>query len=243
VRVRVWGQGKGSRIVGLSADRGLMFERYNDKARRVIIFARHEAAEYGASEIETEHVLLGLARVEKDWLPGNATLPSIRKQIESRVKARPKPSTVKDLPLSQSSLNALKFAAEESERFGHHYVGPKHLLLGLMREKACLAATVLRRMGLRLAALRKQVYRTIAGAEHRGESNTLPIGAGLELAPTPDVLQILSRAVREAKDLSQPFLGPEHILLGLLGEENSMAAKILQEFGVNLLEVRQKLKR
>ena len=82
-----------------------MFERYTEKARRVIFFARYEASQFGSPYIETEHLLLGLLREDKAltnrFLRSHASIDSIRKQIEGRTPIREKASTSVDLPLSQ----------------------------------------------------------------------------------------------------------------------------------------------
>ena len=97
-----------------------MFERYTEKARRVIFFARYEASQFGSPYIETEHLLLGLLREDKAltnrFLRSHGSVESIRKQIEGRTAIREKVSTSVDLPLSQESKRVLAYAAEEAER-------------------------------------------------------------------------------------------------------------------------------
>jgi ATP-dependent Clp protease ATP-binding subunit ClpC len=138
-----------------------MFERYTEKARRVIFFGRYEASQFGAPYIETEHLLLGLLREDKAltnrFLRSHASVESIRKQIEGHTTIRERVSTSVDLPLSNESKRVLAYAAEEAERLSHHYVGTEHLLLGLMREEKCFAAEVLHERGLRLSAVREQM--------------------------------------------------------------------------------------
>src|SRR5215831_8667868 len=99
-----------------------MFERYTEKARRVIFFARYEASQFGSPYIETEHLLLGLLREEKFLVrqvfnaDPEAAMEAIRREIEARAKIGKKTSTSVDLPLSNESKRALAFAAEEAER-------------------------------------------------------------------------------------------------------------------------------
>ena len=141
-----------------------MFERYTEKARRVIFFARYEASQFGSSDIETEHLLLGLLREDKAltnrFLRSHASVETIRKQIEGRSPIREKVSTSVDLPLSQECKRVLAYAAEEAERLSHKYIGTEHLLLGLLREDKCLAAEILHERGLRLSALREELSRS-----------------------------------------------------------------------------------
>jgi ATP-dependent Clp protease ATP-binding subunit ClpC len=124
-----------------------MFERYTEKARRVIFFARYEASQFGSPYIETEHLLLGLLREDKaltnKFLRSHASVESIRKQIEGHTTIREKVSTSVDLPLSNECKRVLAYAAEEAERLSHKHIGTEHLLLGLLREEKCFAAEIL----------------------------------------------------------------------------------------------------
>ena len=144
--------------------RGSMFERYTEKARRVIFFARYEASQFGSPYIETEHLLLGLLREDKAltnrFLRSHASVESIRKQIEGHTTIREKVSTSVDLPLSNECKRVLAYAAEEAERLSHKHIGTEHLLLGLLREEKCFAAEILLERGLRLPTIREELQRT-----------------------------------------------------------------------------------
>jgi ATP-dependent Clp protease ATP-binding subunit ClpC len=141
-----------------------MFERYTEKARRVIFFARYEASQFGSPYIETEHLLLGLLREDKAltnrFLRSHASVDSIRKQIEGHTTMREKGSTSVDLPLSNECKRVLAYAAEEAERLSHKHIGTEHLLLGLLREDKCFAAEILHERGLRLSAIREELARS-----------------------------------------------------------------------------------
>jgi ATP-dependent Clp protease ATP-binding subunit ClpC len=137
-----------------------MFERYTEKARRVIFFARYEASQFGSPLIETEHLLLGILREDKAltnrFLRSHVVVESIRKQIEEHTTIREKVSTSVDLPLSNESKRVLAYAAEEAEKMGHKHIGPEHLLLGLMREEKGFAAEMLKERGLKLKQVREE---------------------------------------------------------------------------------------
>ena len=141
-----------------------MFERYTEKARRVIFFARYEASQFGSPFIETEHLLLGLLREDKQlanrFLRSHAAVESIRKQIEGHTTVREKVSTSVDLPLSHECKRVLAYGAEEAERLNHKHIGTEHLLLGLLREEKCFAAEILHERGLRLATIREELQRS-----------------------------------------------------------------------------------
>ncbi|MEE8349914.1 MAG: ATP-dependent Clp protease ATP-binding subunit [Acidobacteriota bacterium] len=139
-----------------------MFEKYTEKARRVIFFARYETSQLGARQIEAEHLLLGLLREDKAlssrFFPhAEAALEQIRKQIESRSGARDKISTSVELPLSDEAKRVLTYAAEEADRLMSNYIGTEHILLGLLREENSLAAEILYENGLRLSRVREEL--------------------------------------------------------------------------------------
>lgn len=138
-----------------------MFERYTEKARRAIFFARYEASQFGSLYIETEHLLLGLLREDNAltnrFLRSDASGESIRKQIEDHTTVHEKVSTSIDLPLSNECKRVLAYAAEEAERLSQEDIRTEHLLLGLLREEKCFAATILRESGVTLLAVREEL--------------------------------------------------------------------------------------
>src|SRR3954469_21357985 len=142
-----------------------MFERYTERARRVIFFARYEASQFGSTTIETEHLLLGLIREDKNltnrFLRNSSSIESIRKEIEGRTTIREKVSTSIDLPLSNECKRILAYAAEEAERLNHRHIGTEHLLLGILREEKCVAAEILQERGLRLNTIREELSRAV----------------------------------------------------------------------------------
>jgi ATP-dependent Clp protease ATP-binding subunit ClpC len=97
-----------------------MFERYTERARRVIFFARYEAVQFGSTTIESEHLLLGLIREDQNltnrFIRNHSSIESIRNEIEGRTTFREKVSTSIDLPLSNECKRILAYAAEEAER-------------------------------------------------------------------------------------------------------------------------------
>jgi ATP-dependent Clp protease ATP-binding subunit ClpC len=151
-----------------------MFERYTEKARRVIFFARYEASQFGSPYIETEHLLLGLLREDKAlanrFLRSHAAIESIRKQIESQTTIREKVSTSVDLPLSHECKRVLAYAAEEAERLSHKHIGTEHLLLGLLREEKSFANEILHDRGLRLNQVREEIARSTSDKQSAGRT-------------------------------------------------------------------------
>jgi ATP-dependent Clp protease ATP-binding subunit ClpA len=142
-----------------------MFERYTERARRVIFFAREEAVRFGSTTIESEHLLLGLIREDQNltnrFMRNHWPIVSIRIEIEGRTAFREKVSTSIDLPLSNECKRILAYAAEEAERLNHRHIGTEHLLLGILREERCMAAQILQQYGLRLNAIREELARSM----------------------------------------------------------------------------------
>lgn len=136
-----------------------MFERYTEKARRVVFFARYEASQFGSHEIDSEHLLLGLVREAKGillWAPG-LTADSVRERIDAHTPHLGPTSTAVDMPLSPDAGRALKFAGEEAERLAHKHIGTEHLFLGLLRVKDCFASKLLHEGGADAVKMREKL--------------------------------------------------------------------------------------
>jgi hypothetical protein len=141
-----------------------MFERYTEKARRVVFFARFEASQYGSPYIETEHLLLGLLREDpplvKRFLGPTNVAADIRAEIESQITRHERISTSVEVPLTNECKVALNLAGEESERLAQRHIGTEHLLLGMLKVEGSLAAKLLRKRGLNPDAIREQLAKT-----------------------------------------------------------------------------------
>jgi Clp amino terminal domain, pathogenicity island component len=138
-----------------------MFERYTEKARRVIFFARYEASQFGSPYIETEHLLLGLLREDpplvKRFLGPTNVAADIRAEIESQITRLERISTSVEVPLTNECKIALNLAGEESERLDQRHIGTEHLLLGIFGVEGSLAAKLLRKWALNPEAIREQL--------------------------------------------------------------------------------------
>jgi ATP-dependent Clp protease ATP-binding subunit ClpC len=124
-----------------------MLERYTERARRAIFFARFEASQSGSPAVEPEHILLGLLRENEDLLKKLTTLPDaanvLRKSVEHQVLPLGMIPSSLPLPLSTATKAVLIRAYEESEALVHKHIGPEHLLLGLFADSESLAAEAL----------------------------------------------------------------------------------------------------
>jgi ATP-dependent Clp protease ATP-binding subunit ClpC len=124
------------------------------------------------------------------------------------------------------------FAQDEARELNHSYIGTEHLLLGLMRDTEGVAAQALQELGIRRDAVREQVAE-IAGRGERPPSGHIPF--------TPRAKKVLELSLRESLQLNQGYIGTEHILLGLVGEGEGVAAQVLVKLGGSLTRVRDKV--
>jgi ATP-dependent Clp protease ATP-binding subunit ClpC len=191
-----------------------MFERYTEKARRVIFFSRYEASEVGSSAIEPEHILLGLLREDKDFAERTfgdpySAIESIRNELRERSGSRDKVSASVDLPLSHSAKRVLSHAADESDRLGHRHIGTEHLVLGILRDDLTDAAERLYRRGLTLETAR-EAQKDKSRAEPGYESK-LP-ATGLQLSERLMTLMriLIRRGVINERDFDQE-IGLSHV--------------------------------
>src|SRR5690242_18475896 len=143
-----------------------MFERYTERARRVLFFARYEATQLGSTQIETEHLVLGLIREGKGltsriFARFHLSLESIRRAIEGGAVFHEKVSTAVEIPFSAETKRVLQYAAEEADRLLHTYIGTEHLLLGIVREEHSEAGKLLRRHGLTIESVREAIVQEL----------------------------------------------------------------------------------
>jgi ATP-dependent Clp protease ATP-binding subunit ClpC len=161
-----------------------MFERYTERSRRVIFFARYEALQYGSQVIAPEHILLGLMREDKTlsarFFPFRhvLTVDSIRRDIEERIVPRDRIPQTSELHLSPATKQILFYANDESRQLRNRHIGPEHLLLGIVREEKSIAAEILFGYGLRLADVRDELSRQsgIPGVLASGKDNAKSSG-------------------------------------------------------------------
>ena len=130
---------------------------------------------------------------------------------------------------TERARRVLSFAQEEAQRFQHNYIGTEHLLLGLMRDKDGIAAHVLTGLGIDLQKARESVEFII------GRGDRIVLG---EIGLTPRTKQVIEFAVDEAQKLNHPYIGTEHLLLGLVREGHGIAVGVLESLGVKLEQVR-----
>ncbi len=154
-----------------------MFERFTDRARRVIVLAQEEAKMLNHNYIGTEHLLLGLIH-EGDGVAAKAlealgiSLEAVREQVEDMIgKGQQKPTG--HIPFTPRAKKVLELSLREALQLGHNYIGTEHILLGLIREGEGIAAQVLVKLGADLNSVRQQVIQLLAG--YQGKE---PVAAG-----------------------------------------------------------------
>ncbi len=146
-----------------------MFNRFTERARKVIILAKEEARRFNHDYIGTEHILLGLIREGEGVAAAvlqkiGVSLESIRLEIEKLVQPGPATQIIGDIPFTPRAKKALELAAEEARSLGHNYIGTEHLLFGLIREGEGVASQVLLNLGLDLNAVRNEIMELLGSA-------------------------------------------------------------------------------
>ena len=146
-----------------------MFNRFTERARKVIILAKEEARRFNHDYIGTEHILLGLVREGEGVAAAvlqklGVSLENIRLEIEKLVQPGPTTQIIGDIPFTPRAKKALELAAEEARALGHNYIGTEHLLLGLIREGEGIASQVLLNLGLDLNIVRNEVMELLGSA-------------------------------------------------------------------------------
>jgi len=166
-----------------------MYERFTDRARKVMQLANQEAQRFNHEYIGTEHVLLGLIK-EGSGVAANVLknldidLRKIRMEVEKLVQSGPDMVTMGKLPQTPRAKKVIEYSMEEARNLNHNYVGTEHILLGLLREQEGVAAQVLMNLGLKLEDVREEVLNLLGhgmegeGGERAGLGGRATSGAG-----------------------------------------------------------------
>src|SRR5699024_2231409 len=150
-----------------SARRSDMFERFTDRARRVVVLAQEEAKMLNHNYIGTEHILLGLIH-EGEGVAAKAlesldiSLDAVREQVQDLISQGQQQPTG-HIPFTPRAKKVLELSLREALQLGHNYIGTEHILLGLIREGEGVAAQVLVKLGADLNKVRQQVIQLLSG--------------------------------------------------------------------------------
>ncbi|MEV6306317.1 Clp protease N-terminal domain-containing protein, partial [Actinoplanes sp. NPDC051861] len=191
-----------------------MFERFTDRARRVVVLAQEEARMLNHNYIGTEHILLGLIH-EGEGVAAKAleslgiSLEGVRQQVEEIIgQGQQAPSG--HIPFTPRAKKVLELSLREALQLGHNYIGTEHILLGLIREGEGVAAQVLVKLGADLNRVRQQVIQLLSG--YQGKEPAAAGTATGEAAPSTSLVldqfgRNLTQAAREGK--LDPVIGRE----------------------------------
>ena len=176
-----------------------MFERFTDRARRVMVLAQEEARLLNHSYIGTEHLLLGLAHEGQGGAAKalellGIRLEALRSQVQE-VVGRGQPAPSGHIPFTPGAKKVLELSLREALQLGHSYIGTEHLLLGLVREGEGVAAQVLVRLGADLSRVRQQVIQVLSGS---GAAVSGP-EAGAGTRPVPDALREVEEQLAQVR--------------------------------------------
>ena len=238
-RLMAHGDGDGSQEITLTP-----------RAQRVMHLAREEAQRLGNDYIGTEHLLLGLVH-EGDGLAGRVLLglgvdlERTRQEVmllqdvnprdvvaaETREEQRREKGSIWPR-FTERARRVILFAEEEAGQFGQRYVSTEHLLLGLVADWDSVAVRILNLLGVGPGRIRSEIERVIA----RGDGS-----ARAKLQLTPRAKRVIDFAHIEARQLNDPYIGTEHLLLGLLRVDEAFAARALDKLGITLEGVRATL--
>ncbi|MFH1421733.1 MAG: ATP-dependent Clp protease ATP-binding subunit, partial [Planctomycetota bacterium] len=195
-----------------------MFDRFTDRARKVMQLARSEAMRFNHEYIGTEHILLGLIQ-EGSGVAANVLknlgldLAKIRHEVEKTVQAGTSGSVIGQLPFTPRAKKVLEFAVDEATALGHNYIGTEHLLLGLLRENGGKAAQVLLNLGVRLEEAREEVLELLgANLNSQQESQPFQLNQGAQTKSKTPALDAFGRDLTTLarQDKLDPVIGREN---------------------------------
>jgi ATP-dependent Clp protease ATP-binding subunit ClpA len=217
-----------------------MFDRFTERARRVLSLARQEAQSLSHDYIGTEHILIGLAQegtgAAAQVLAHHGIDPrTLRQEVEKIVARGTTVVAAAQLPFTPLAKKVLEFALAESQQLGHGYIGTEHLLLGVAGVTKGVAAQALVRLGKPPAAIRATTVEFLGAdpdLEHQAPRSPSP-----SPSPTADSVRVLRAADEESERRRHRFVGTEHLLVGIVAGEDA-AARLLHESGVTASAVR-----
>ena len=211
------------------------FDKFTDRARKVLTLAQDEAQRFNHNYIGTEHLLLGLVR-EGEGVAArvlenmNVELPKVRTAVEFIIGRGDRP-VVGEVGLTPRAKRVIELAIDEARRLGHNYIGTEHLLLGLVREGEGIAAGVLESLGVNLDKVRHEVIRVLSQSSSAGPAQETKRASK---TPTVDALGInLTEAARA--DKLDPVIGREKEIervIQILGRKTKNNPALIGEPGV-----------
>ena len=222
------------------------FEKFSERARRVLSLAQEEAQRFNHNYIGTEHILLGLVR-ETEGVAArvlsnlNVELVKVRSAVEFIIGRGERP-TPGEIGLTPRAKKVIELAVDEARRLNHHYIGTEHLLIGLMREGEGVAAGVLESLGVSLEKVRDETNRIIQ-SQSSGQSGSAPASARASRTPTLDELGV-DLTKRASDGELDPVIGREVELqrvIQILSRRTKNNPVLIGEPGVGKTAIVEKL--
>jgi ATP-dependent Clp protease ATP-binding subunit ClpC len=215
-----------------------MFERFSDRARRVVVLAQEEARLLNHNYIGTEHILLGLVH-EREGVAAQALdsldvkLVRVRQQVE-QIIGQGGSSPSGHIPFTPRAKKVLELSLREAMQLGHNYIGTEHILLGLLREGEGVACQVLVKLGANLPKVRARVLELVADDGGEGAA-----------APTPtlsaELRAVIEEARGEAAAAGESEVAPIHMFLAAVQHPDGAAGRMLHMVGVDPEELRRQV--
>ena len=233
-----------------------MFEKFTDKAIKVMMLTQEESRRLGHNVVSTEHILLGLIG-EKTEIASQVLMrmgvsrDKARIEVERIVGKGSESPVMLEIPFTSEAKRVLELALQETRQHQHNYIDVGHILLGLIKEEKGLAVMVLKNLGVNISEVYRQVHNSLDSA-YDTTANDAPASyyksklflrnKSFQSFSIP-AIKVIWLAEMESQRLGHNFIGTEQILLGLIEEGIGVAAQILKSLGVNLHDVRVEIEK
>lgn len=232
-----------------------MHNKFNERARRAMALANHEAIKLHHDYLAPVHILLAILSLDHAVATMvlkhlGVDLDTLREDVKSSVKPGNKELHQVKMAQRADTRKCLHFAIDEARKLGHHYVGTEHILLGILREGHNIPADALTQHGVKIEAVREDILEHLASIDHDQHHGITTSQNPIEWLHQQELSKafrstrfwhILVLAVDAANRLGHGEIEDEHLLLALLREEDSPVAKMLAPKGVSLDWVRDEL--
>jgi ATP-dependent Clp protease ATP-binding subunit ClpC len=215
-----------------------MFERFSDRARRVVVLSQEEAGLLDHNYIGTEHILLGLVH-EDEGVASRAlrslgiSLEAVRRQVEEII-GRGGSSPSGHIPFTPRAKKVLELSLREALQLGHNYIGTEHILLGLVREGEGVGCQALVKLDASLPTVKARVLQLVADGTVEG-------GAGRIPSLSPELVAVLDEARRTAAAKGEAQVMPIHLFLAAVESPDGAAGRMLQVVGVDPEQLRRQV--
>jgi ATP-dependent Clp protease ATP-binding subunit ClpA len=215
-----------------------MFEKFSDRARRVVVLSQEEARLLNHNYIGTEHILLGLVH-EGEGVAAralgslNIRLDAVRREVE-QIIGQGGSSPSEHIPFTPRAKKVLELSLREAIQLGHNYIGTEHILLGVVREGEGVACQVLVKLGASLPKVRARVLQLAAKGPGEGTG-------GWVFRPSSELAAVLDEAHRVAEARGESEVMPIHLFLAAIEYPDGAAGRMLQTVGVDPTELRRQV--